>query len=83
MKLMTTYGKLEPTDKRERRKFKHGGIMKTKDFIYTEVVANHFFIDINLMTTTIGDMHPYSLRDIGLKNIGLIVALLGTLPSQK
>ena len=39
MKLMTTYGKLEPTDKRTRRKFKRGGVMYTKEFMYTEVVA--------------------------------------------
>ena len=30
MKLMTTYGTLEPTDKRTRRKFKCGGVMETK-----------------------------------------------------
>ena len=33
MKLMTTYGTLEPTNKRTRRKFKRGGIMETKDFM--------------------------------------------------
>ena len=42
MKLMTTYGALDPTDKRTRRKFKRGGVMETKYFMYTEVVANHF-----------------------------------------
>ena len=30
MKLMTTYGTLETTDKRTRRKFKRGGVMETK-----------------------------------------------------
>ena len=30
MKLMTTYGTLEPTDKRTQRNFKRGVIMKTK-----------------------------------------------------
>ena len=42
MKLMTTYVTLEPTDNRTQRKFKRGGVMETKEFIYTEVVANHF-----------------------------------------
>ena len=42
MKLMTTYGTLDPTDKRARRKFKRGGVMETKEFMYMEVVANHF-----------------------------------------
>ena len=42
MKLMTTYGTLEPTDKRAQRNFKRGGIMETKEFMYTEVVANIF-----------------------------------------
>ena len=40
MKLMTTYGTLESTDKRTRRIFKRGGVMETKEFMYTEVVAN-------------------------------------------
>ena len=44
MKLMTTYVTLEPTDKRTRRKFKRGGVMDTKEFMYTEVVENYFFI---------------------------------------
>ena len=57
--------------------------METKEFMYTEVVANNFCIDINLMTTTTGGMHPYALRKLGLPNIGLVFALLGTLPSQK
>ena len=30
MKLMTTYGTLETTDKMTRRKFKSGGVMETK-----------------------------------------------------
>ena len=42
MKLMSTYGTLDPTDKRTRRKFKRGGIMEKKEFMYTEVVANNF-----------------------------------------
>ena len=42
MKLITTYGTLEPTDKRTQRTFKHGGVMETKEFMYMEVVANHF-----------------------------------------
>ena len=58
MKLVTTYGTLEPTDKRTRRKFKRGGVMDTKEFIYTEVVEIIFCIDINSMTTTTGSMHP-------------------------
>ena len=41
MKLMTTYGTLEPMDKRARRKFKRGGVMETNGSIYTEVVANN------------------------------------------
>ena len=40
--LMTTYGTLEPTDTSARRKFKRGGIMDTKEFMYTDVFANHF-----------------------------------------
>ena len=42
MKLMTTYGTLEPTDKRTRRKFKRSSVMDKNEFMYTEVVANHF-----------------------------------------
>ena len=42
MKLMTTHGTLYPTDKRTRRKLKHGGVMETKELMYKEVVANHF-----------------------------------------
>ena len=42
MKLMTKYGTLEPADNRKRRKFKRGGVIETKEFIYTEVVANMF-----------------------------------------
>ena len=34
MKLMTTNGTLEPTDKRTWRKFKRSGIMETKKFMY-------------------------------------------------
>ena len=30
MKLMTTYGTLETTDKRKQRKFERGGVMETK-----------------------------------------------------
>ena len=30
MKLMTTYGTLETTEKRTPRKFKRGGVMETK-----------------------------------------------------
>ena len=41
MKIMTTYGTSDSTDKRTRRKFKCGGVMDTKEFMYTEVVANH------------------------------------------
>ena len=44
MKLMTTYGTLEPNDKRTRRKFKRGGVMETKEFMYMEVVANIFLL---------------------------------------
>ena len=36
MKLMKTYGTLDPMDKRTQRKFKRGGIMETKDFMYME-----------------------------------------------
>ena len=57
--------------------------MEIKELIYTDVVENDFYIGINLMKTTTGGMHPYSLRKIGLPNIGLVIALLGTLPSQK
>ena len=39
MRIVTTYGKLESTDKGAWRKFKLGGVMETKEFIYTEVVA--------------------------------------------
>ena len=39
--LMTTYGTLEPTDNRTRRKFKRSGVMKTKGFMHMEVVANN------------------------------------------
>ena len=42
MKLMSTYGTLDPTDKRTRRKFKRGGIMDINGSIHTEVVANCF-----------------------------------------
>ena len=42
MKLMTTYGTLEPTDNRTRRKFKRDGVMETKEYIYSEVIANKF-----------------------------------------
>ena len=83
MKFMTTYGTMETTDKRERRKFKRGGVMETREFMYTEVVANIFRINIKLMTTTTGSIHPSPLRELGLPNIGLLVALIVTLPSQK
>ena len=83
MKLMATYGTLHPTDNITQRNFKRGGVMETKDFMYTEVVANNFYIKIKLITTTTGGMHPSPLRKIGLQNIGLIVALLGILKSQK
>ena len=83
MKLMTTYGTLEPTDKSTRSKFKRGGVMETKEFMYQEVVAINFFIDIKLMTTKKVGMHPSLLRELGITNIGLIVALLSTLPYQK
>ena len=42
MKLMTTYVTLETTDKRTRRKFKLGGVVETKWFMYTEVAETHF-----------------------------------------
>ena len=42
MQLITTYGTLETTDKKTQRKFKRGGVMETKEFMYTEVVENHF-----------------------------------------
>ena len=83
MKLMTPYGTLEPTDKRASRKFKHVGVMGRKEFLYKYVVANNFCINIKLMTTTTGGMHPSPLRKLGMPNIGLISSLLGTLPSQK
>ena len=35
MKLMTIYVTLEPTDKSAWRKFKRGGLLETKDFMYT------------------------------------------------
>ena len=57
--------------------------METNEFMCTEVVANIFFIDIKLTTTTTGGMHSSLLRKLGLSNIGPIVASLGTLPSQK
>ena len=40
MKLMTKYGTLEPMDKRTWKKFKRGGVMETKELMYTEVVAD-------------------------------------------
>ena len=40
MNIMTTYGILETTDNRTRGKFKRSGVMETKQFVYTEVVAN-------------------------------------------
>ena len=83
MKLMTTYGTLDRTDKITRIKFKRGGVMETKDFMYVDVVENIFCITIKLMTTTEGGMHSSPLRKLGIPNIGLIVALLGILPSQK
>ena len=65
MKLMIKYGTLDPTDKRTRSKFTRGGVMETTEFMYTEVVENHFCINIKLMTTTIGGVHPYPLRNVG------------------
>ena len=41
MKLMNTYGTLEPKNKRTWRKFKRGGVMETNEFMNTEVVANN------------------------------------------
>ena len=83
MKLMTTYGTLDPKDKRTRRKFKRGGVMETKYFMYTEVVANHFLYQ-HQVDDNINRMYaPISIEKFGLPNIGLIVALLGTLTSQK
>ena len=41
MNIMTTYGAFETTYKKTRRKFKHGGVMETKEFMYKEVVANN------------------------------------------
>ena len=41
-----------------------------------------FDINIKLMTTTTGGIHPSPLRNIMLPNIGLIVAFLGAFPSQ-
>ena len=42
IKLITAYRTLEPTDKRTRRKLKHGDVMEKRQFMYTEVVANYF-----------------------------------------
>ena len=42
MKIMTTYGTLEQTDKRTQTKFKRGDVMETKGFMCTEVVENMF-----------------------------------------
>ena len=42
MKLMTKYGKLEPTDNMTRSKFNRGGFRETEEFMYTEVVPNIF-----------------------------------------
>ena len=42
MKLMTTYGTLEPTNKRTRGTFKCSGATETKDFMHAEVVKSHF-----------------------------------------
>ena len=39
---MTTYVTLEPTNNRTGRKSKRGGVMETKEFMYMEVVSNHF-----------------------------------------
>ena len=33
IKLVTTYGTLEPMNKRTQRKFKRGGVMETKEFM--------------------------------------------------
>ena len=43
MKLMSTYITVELTDNRTWRKFKRVGVMETKEFMYTEVVANQIF----------------------------------------
>ena len=43
IKIMTTCGTLEPTYNRTWRKFKRVGVMETKEFMYTEVVANQIF----------------------------------------
>ena len=42
MKLMNKYGTLDPTDKMTRRKFNCGGVMETKEIMYTELVASIF-----------------------------------------
>ena len=49
IKLMNTYVMLEPTDKRTQRKFKHGGNMETKDFMYMEVVTKLFVSKSSLL----------------------------------
>ena len=83
MKLMTTCGTLEPTDKRTRRNSNAVALLRQRSLCERRWLQIIFCIDIKLMTTTTGGMHPYPLRKLGLPNIGLIVAFLGTLPSQK
>ena len=83
MKLINTYGTLEPTDKRTRRKFNHGGVWRQMSSCTRRWLKIIFCINIKLVTTTIEGMHLYTLIELGLPNIGLIVALLGTLQSQK
>ena len=41
MKFMSTYGTLEPMDRRTRRKFKRSGVIETKEFMYTEMFENN------------------------------------------
>ena len=43
MNIITTYEKLESTDKRTQRKSKRSDVMDKKEFMYTEVVSNRFF----------------------------------------
>ena len=78
MKIMTTYETLE-----KQNKFKRGGVMEKKEFMDTEVVANHFFYRHKVDENNNSRHAPISMRELGLPNLGLIVALLGTLPYQK
>ena len=79
---MTTYVAVELTDKRTRGKFKCSGFMETKYFMYTEVVANHFLYQ-HQVDEKKGGIHKNTLIELGLPNIGLVVALLGTSRYQK